>query len=43
VGSGGSVVVVRVRSEAAEGAGADWDLCERWADTSDFWRAAAEA
>ena len=37
MGSGG---VVRVCSDAEE---ADWDLRERWADTSDFWRAAAEA
>jgi len=46
VGSGGLMVVVRVCSEAEEdeeGVGVDRDLCERWADTSDFWRAAAEA
>lgn len=42
MGSGGFVSVCSDVEEEV-GAGVNWDLRERWADTSDFWRAAAEA
>lgn len=43
MGSGGFVSVCSDVEEEEAGAGFDWDLRKRWADTSDFWRAAAEA